>query len=293
MSEAEILFRELIHRLKLGSQRFAHLLQINQKIFDHFWRDVYSHKILEDENSPRYGILKALRIIEPLSIQVATQAELQDKLKRSSLGLSEIRRATDNLNQVLNYLDRGFRLNKPKAGLRQVDFVTREEFEKMLAFLEGDAKDLAETLFSTGMRLGEALAVEPNDFKNGAVSITKQLTRRGVLKLPKAEKTGTSIVLMFGHEAISRWSCVKDKLRFRETIYDVITKASFKALGRSISPHDLRHSHAIYLLGHGANLTQVALQLRNRVDVCQMYYTGFSHSEASLELLKKLVDAKR
>jgi hypothetical protein len=39
----------------------------------------------------------------------------------------------------------------------------------------------------------------------------------------------------------------------------------------------------------GTNLTQVALNLRNRIDACQKYYTGFEHADSTLENLKRLV----
>ncbi len=273
--------------------RSAQLLVVNRQIFERFWEEVYSIKYIEDPDSPKYETLKALRLIEPLSIQVASQAELQNKLRTSGVTPNEIRRATGRLNQVLRFLKRDIRLNKPKAGIRTIQYLTLEEFEKVLIFLDGPVKDLAVVLFATGMRLGEALALQPDDYRNGEINITKQLDKKGVVKLPKAQKTGRSIVLDFGKEALLRWVASQKDLTMRYLIYDRLIAACRAAApdkkDKWCSPHDLRHSHAIYLLTHGANLSQVSMQLRNRIDVCQMYYTGFAHTEGTLEYLKKIL----
>lgn len=255
-------------------------------------------KYLEDPDAAKYDLLKAMRLIEPLSLQTASQVELQGALKKSGVSSREIRRATGRLNQILRYLKRDIRLNKPKPNVRKVDYLTYDEILKVLPFvMDNVISDLVVVLFSSGMRLGEALAVTPADYRNGEVSITKQVDKNGNIKLPKAEKTGKSVVLPLGHEAMIRWGeRAERELLTRDKIYTGIISACQKAFPNQkdkwCSPHDLRHSHAIHLLGLGASLSQVALNLRNRVDVCQMYYTGFAHNEASLGFLKKTLSQK-
>ncbi len=52
------------------------LSAINQKLFNQYWDDEYSARILDDEKSARYDILKAIRLIDPLSLQTATASQL-------------------------------------------------------------------------------------------------------------------------------------------------------------------------------------------------------------------------
>lgn len=285
--QCESLLSDLI---RPSSALRAALTGINQEIFERFWEDVYSIRYLEDPEAPKYGFLKALRLLGDLSIQTASAAEMQQRLRASGARSVIIRKATGHINQILKYLKRDIKLNKPKIGVRQVDYLTLEEFQQVLPHIpEEPIRDLAMTLFATGMRLSEALAATPADFKGNEILIMKQLVKGNKLKLPKAEKTGRSLVLPFGVAALERWLKTGDKGQYRYTLYDRLASACRKANVKPIGPHDLRHSHAIYLLSQGANLTQVALQLRNRIEVCQAYYTGFAHSEGTLNALKRVL----
>lgn len=288
--------KDLIEKQDHSSAKQKSILSsTNMRIFDAFWAQVYGVRYLEDEKSARYDFLKAIRLIEPLSLQTATAAEFQNALKSNAPKV--IRRATDRLNQILKWLKRDVRLNKPKVGLRVVSYVTYEEFQKILIHLDGHVKNLAISLYASGMRLSEALAVKPNDYFDGRIMIDKQLTKLEVLKPPKREKIGHSLVLPLGHEAIKAWVEVSDKNSYRYVISKELRAAAKKTFpndkNKWVSPHDLRHSHAIHLLGMGATITQVALNLRNRVDVCQMYYTGFSHSSDTLDYLRKIIDTNK
>lgn len=275
--------------------------EVNQKIFNKFWDKVYKDRYLEDEKSPKYSILKALKLIEPLSIQTATASQLQAKLKDSGVSVPVNRRATDSLNQILRYLNRDFKLNKPKPERTKVKHLTLAEFSKVLHHISDPVlKDFAMTLFATGMRLSEALAVNAQDIKGSVLNIDKQLRPSGsknevVDKDPKRGSKGHVVVLPFGKDALKRWASRDDKNEYRFQLYPALMKACQKVFPKQtdnqkwLSPHDLRHSHAIHLLSKGANLTQVALNLRNRIDVCQKYYTGFEHTDSSLDGLLKMV----
>lgn len=144
------------------------------------------------------------------------------------------------------------------------------------------------------MRFSEALAISDEDFvSDNIINIDKQLTKSGEIKPPKRDKVGKVVILPFGVKAAHEFCKIKDRQKFRFNFYNALLEACRKALpndkNKWVGPHDLRHSHAIYLLSKGASLTQVALNLRNRIDVCQKYYTGFEHTDSTLEGLKKLI----
>lgn len=298
--EVDVLLRDLIQKqyrkFDVRDMVIKHsvISEINQKIFNEFWNKVYGLRYLQDEKSARYDILKAIRMIEPLALQTATAQELQAQLRKSSTNVREVRRASDRLNQVLRFLGKDFSLQKPKDGMNSVQHVTKPELDRILPFItDTTVQDLAVTLFCSGLRISEALALADGDLIEENLNVNKQLTKEGEIKLPKRDKVGRAVVIPFGLDHVRRWIAVEDKQSYRYRLFDELLDACQKAFptnkNKWIGPHDLRHSHAIYLLGKGANLTQVALNLRNRVDVCQKYYTGYAHSEGTSEILRRML----
>lgn len=267
--------------------RHSMLSQDNHTVLDRYWTDVYGAKELEDPDSMRYDLIRTLKLIEPNSILTSSATQLRESLKKNRKNIQQHRRAVDRLNQLLKYLKRDIRLEKPKAGIKSIRYMNRAELEAMLKKVKDPVlADLYMTLFGSGMRLSEAMAIEPSSIRNPYIRIDKQL-RAGDAepKLPKREKTGDSVMLDFSIEACKRWAEVKDKDQYRSVAQTYIKKIADKPF----SIHDLRHSHAIYLLSLGATLTHVALNLRNRIEVCQKYYTGFSHTNETLEHLSKVL----
>lgn len=270
----------------LAATKHTRLSEDNHKVFERYWTEIYGAKEIEDPSSMRYDLLRALRLIEPHSILTSSAADLRSALQANRKNVRQHRRAVDRLNQLLAYLKRDVKLEKPKDGLKSIRYMSRPDFDQMLSRVDNEIlRDLYLTLFGTGMRLGEALALEPQSVRQGFVRVDRQLTAKGVLKLPKREKVGDSVILDFAVQAVNRWAQVKDKFQYRTIAQTTIKKTA----GKPLSVHDLRHSHAIYLLSQGASLTLVALNLRNRIEVCQRYYTGFSHVSETLDNLIQLL----
>lgn len=270
--------------------RHSELSVINQRVFSAFWKKEYEPRELVSPRSARYDFQKAIRLIEPLSLATAEEWDLKPALRASGASVPEIRRAIARLNQIFKFLGRGFRLHKPAEGLRTIRYVTEGDLNKLLSHFEtGPVKDLIVTLFCSGLRLSESMALTPQDLQDGGLMVTKQLTELGELKRPKRGKQGRVFVLPWGLEAATRWCAVEGKEQYRVEVQRLLLGGAKRWLGRRLSPHDLRHSHAIHLLGKGASLTQVALNLRNRVEVCQKYYTGFAHTSDTLDALKVLI----
>src|SRR5690606_2369405 len=137
---------------------------------------------------------KALRLIEPLSIYTATKSELAGKLKETCKDNSEIRRTCSALNQLLKYLRRDFRLNKPKPDPVRIEYVTEAELKTLtLKFTDQRLVDFAWALFGTGMRLSEAIAAEPADLNESGLMVDKQMDKTGKIKSPKRERVGRVI----------------------------------------------------------------------------------------------------
>jgi integrase len=304
VSEAAVLVQELIdkeykrHGIQRAVLRDSFLSEANSKVFDSYWADEYSSRFLEDEQAMRLKLRKALRLIEPCSIQTSTQSELVVALKKQSKNNGEIRYACDRLNQLLKYLKRDFRLKKPREEIHKVIFITEQELKTITRAMDVPVLvDFAWVLFSTGVRLSEAIALEPSDLiDSDRLAITKQFPKNQKEKPPKSGKTGTVIVAPMGQKSLVRWLALsrQEKVNCRYALYDALEKACLSVkLGRNINPHALRHSHAIYLLERGATLAEVSLQLRNTISVCQKYYIGFEHTAGTLDRLKTLFKNKK
>lgn len=280
-ADAETLLRDLIKEeyRRVGVRdmvlKQAVLSKTNQKLFKAYWEESYASRFLSDEKSMEYDLQKALKLIEPLALAAAQPPQILAQLKKSTKSVKEMRRAIDRLNQFMKFLGKK-NLPKPPKAVRKIIYLTEPEFQQMLTSIEQPAlRALAGTLFGAGLRLSEALALEPQDYLNGRLNIDKQLPLSG-LKEPKRGKKGRSLVIPQYQKYVEEWVKVDDK-------------PSYRFAAGTLKPKILRHSHAIYLLGQGASMTQVALNLRNRVDVCQEYYAGFAHTDETLEGLKKLL----
>lgn len=294
LDEAELLLKEMIQAeyRKAGVRtkvlKDSKISAINQKLLNAYWEKVYSSRFLVDEKSPRYALEKALRLIDPLSLQAAKPGEILAQLKRTSRSQKEMRRAIDRLNQLMKFLSREA-LPKPPPQYEQIDFLTEPEIRQVMKHLTGDVKNLIGTLFGSGLRLSEALALTPRDLVGQRLNVDKQLRPDG-LKPPKRGKTGRSLVIPEYVKYAQEWVKVTSKESLRTKAFSDLTRACALAKVKVIGVHDLRHSHAIYLLTKGATLKQVAFNLRNRTDVCERYYTGYVHTDETLEGLQKLIE---
>jgi integrase len=303
-AQARTLFDDLIQKkyaknnLQAYVLKNAKLSEINAKVLKNYWQKVYSTRLNSDLDSAKYDLEKALLLIEPLAIQTAEQAELQDQLKKCS-SLKVRIRATSRLNEILKWLERDFKLNKPSDSVTSIQYCTLPEFNKIVRHIENDdLKNFACTLFASGLRISEALALIDGDYINHKLNVVKQLVRdkkgNTEIKLPKRKKIGQVVVMQKFDKQIKAWIAVENKDQYRYSLYDALEIAARKALPDGpkrawVGPHDLRHSHAVYLLANGASLTQVSLNLRSGINVVQKYYTGFAHTDESAELLKKML----
>lgn len=288
--EAKIQIRELIQNLYRKHQSFKHvfrnqaLSEHNSKIFDQFWNEIYDSKSLVDPSSARNDFKRTLHYIDPLPLAVVSLSEIKKKLK--PLKISQQRRAIDRLNEIFVYIKRKDRLIKPEEEFKEIRHLTLIQFKELLTKVsDPHMSDLLETLFGAGLRIGEAMGLMPSQLNGREIFVDRQMTRQNKIKNPKRNKKGKVVIISGFEKAVAGWASFDKKELYRCSVNRFLASNT----NPRISVHDLRHSHAIYLLTHGANLTFVSYNLRNRIEVCQKYYTGFAHSESTTEVLKKLI----
>lgn len=203
----------------------------------------------------------------------------------------------------------------------EVNHLTEEEFRKVLSHIRSrELRALYAMAFATGGRLGELLNITADKISkdkegNTVVLIEGQIVRteenvtsdsapmriksvitvRDVLKNTnrKSNKNLTRKVglLPLGEEYLKDWLAISHERRIEIRAANSYNKPLMAAC-RKLFPdnpikhctvHDLRHSYGIALLSEGFSIDDVAMSLGDSVAVVQQFYTGFVHSERSLE----------
>ena len=148
-----------------------------------------------------------------------------------------------------------------------VNFWTKQEFDTILSAMEHDATAHVSflLLYSSGIRFGEFLALTPKDFdfENNTLDISKSLQRikrQDVITPPKTPKSIRNIIIPdFVMEEVkdymSKLYNLKDTDRvfpFTKSFINNAMARACKATGvKKIRIHDIRHSHASYLINLG------------------------------------------
>ena len=153
-----------------------------------------------------------------------------------------------------------------------MQFWTRAEFDKFIETVDNPTYHaFFSTLFFTGRRKGEVLALSPNDVKTNNISFNKSLTRKTLtddayeITSTKTEKvTSTPICAPLKAELQNyivpqgQFFFGGDKPLAENTVRRAFNFYSSKAGVKQIRIHDLRHSFVSMLIHLGANLPVVA-----------------------------------
>lgn len=170
-----------------------------------------------------------------------------------------------------------------KSKDKELNIWTVEEFERFVSEIDNPSyKTFFIIMYYTGLRLGEALALKWKDFKDGQLDIYKSITFKSNVGTyeEKEPKNANSIrKVCVGNNIIE----ILDKYHEREmsvygykdswfifgrenplatsTIDRIRDRACKKANVKRIRIHDLRHSHASYLISNGVNIVAVSRRL--------------------------------
>ena len=219
-------------------------------------------------------------------ITAADIRQWQNELIKMGYSPTYLKTINNQLSAIFNYAVRYYDLKSnpcAKAGsmgkskAEEMDFWTGEEFRKFIDSVMNKRLSYMAfmTLYWTGMRLGELLALNPNDvdLEKRTIAITKSYQRLGkkdVITLPKTSKSKRVITIP---EFLA--ADIKD---YMDSLYDLqeddrlfpITKyylehemqRGIKESGvKRIRVHDLRHSHASMLIELGFSPLEIANRL--------------------------------
>lgn len=219
-------------------------------------------------------------------ITAADIRQWQNELIKMGYSPTYLKTINNQLSAIFNYAVRYYDLKSnpcAKAGsmgkskAEEMDFWTGEEFRRFIDSVMNKRLSYMAfmTLYWTGMRLGELLALNPKDvdLEKRTISITKSYQRLGkkdVITPPKTSKSKRVITIP---EFLA--ADIKD---YMDSLYDLqendrlfpITKyylehemqRGIKESGvKRIRVHDLRHSHASMLIELGFSPLEIANRL--------------------------------
>ena len=219
-------------------------------------------------------------------ITAADIRQWQNELIKMGYSPTYLKTINNQLSAIFNYAVRYYDLKSnpcAKAGsmgkskAEEMDFWTGEEFRKFIDSVMNKRLSYMAfmTLYWTGMRMGELLALNPKDvdLEKRTISITKSYQRLGkkdVITPPKTPKSKRVITIP---EFLA--ADIKD---YMDSLYDLqeddrlvpITKyylehemqRGIKESGvKRIRVHDLRHSHASMLIELGFSTLEIANRL--------------------------------
>ncbi|WP_071124698.1 tyrosine-type recombinase/integrase [Leptotrichia massiliensis] len=211
----------------------------------------------------------------------------QNELIKGNHAQTYLRAIHEQLVAILNYAVKFYNLNKNpcsaagrigKKNAGEMNIWTLEEFKQFIEAIKHKKEAVVgfNILFYTGMRVGEmlALTISDIDFEKHKIRINKtfqRIKRTDVISTPKTPKSKRTIDCpKFVIDIIQNYIKVLYKPTPKTRLFEGFTKHKFqndikvysrKANLKKIRVHDLRHSHATFLLSKGVNIVSLSRRL--------------------------------
>lgn len=301
-----------------------------QPIFKTFVEDIYlpwyKTQVKESTYKNRYSTIqkhfayfyrKKVNEIEPIHVQtwqLKLAKEFSPNYVRIVQGMLAV--AFDRAI-ILGLCDRNpaRMVGNVKSKKVKVDFWTLEEFQKVISLLyKGDYYEhylfiSFWLLFMTGMRIGEAAALQWDDidFETGLLSITKTLYYKSMTEYkfvePKTQASKRTIVIDEDTiRELKEWKEVQQKVlkdcnfvisysgipTSKHTLPRALEKLAGLAGIHRIKIHALRHSHASLLISIGENPLIIKDRLGHEKIQTTLGTYGHLYPNSNFEVAKKL-----
>lgn len=245
------------------------------------------------------------------SIDTLKIRKWQNALSEKSYSQTYLRTINNQLSAILNYAcaHYGLRANpckaagamgKSKAG--EMNIWTQEQYELFSKALRQTSHRVAfDTLFYSGMRVGELLALTPADIlAEHKIRIEKTFVvvkGEQFIQTTKTEKSNRTIdIPEFLYEEITEYISklygIRDDDRIfmftRSALTNEMERAAKRAGLDKIRIHDIRHSHASLLISMGYSIKQISERLGHESVKTTLDTYAHIYPEAGKELAEGL-----
>lgn len=291
--------RRELKRLKktlLPQGKKTTLRPANERLFNEYWKAVYSHRTITSPRSARNRLLRALAALGDVPL-TADRDELQAQINKSCAGkTSRQRTVVSALNQILKWMGRGdIKLHRTPKTYAVPKHLSLDEWKQVAKHVEEPFRTLFWVMFCTGCRPGEAYGLTTKH--RTSVWIAQQMMPDGAPGPTKTRKPRHAAIVPAGNKHLDAWLAMswEDRSKHRTARHaDILTAACKQAFPKQPQKHlvcrDLRHCYAIHLLSRGVSLSLVAQSLGDNILVAQEYYAGFSLGDESLAAVAKLLE---
>lgn len=196
-------------------------------------------------------------------------------------------------------------IKNPNEKKTEMSYWTKEEFERFIKVVADTKYQVMFTLlYWSGMRIGEALALQWNDYDGKSILVRKNYdSKNKIVTTPKTHNSYRKIALTtnvihllnsFKMEFVNAYEFSDEcyMFGFDEPITaNAVRQAFYTAIGKSevkqIRLHDLRHSHVSLLINLGFDRFEISKRLGNKPDMIDNVYSHWFES-AQLEMVDKL-----
>lgn len=213
----------------------------------------------------------------PLSqITPNTVRKWQNKINTTQLAPSTIKLINRRISAILTFAVKYYNLPRNPMQVtgtqgtyeRRIDMWTKEEFTKFIDSVDNPIdKTLFLTLYYTGMRIGEALALTRSniDLESAQIKINKTIAHNGEITEPKTKASIRTIripqhianeikhlmdVMPYDDDFVFPVKYITLLARYKRYIA--------KAGVRNLTIHCLRHAHVSNLIAHGVPITAIS-----------------------------------
>lgn len=291
---------------------------LSKKYTDYTFLQMFEECCIYNNNSPwtikeqRGTMLKNMPYLETLpitSFDKQTLIEIKNRISKLDIKASSKNRLLIFLRKTLTYAENIYGIESNIKVLRKFPEVTEEKqtwtfeqfsiFEERCKVVHPKMYPLFRTLFYTGMRIGECLAIETSDLDvdNKRLYIHKSMPR-GFKSLHDSTKnhhnrwvylddTTFEMLKQLKNEK-ERWMFGINKPWDQSYVHKVLCSIANECGLPKISIHSLRHSNTTLLLSNGADLLSVSKRLGHKSPTTTLNVYAHCTKKGDDELLEIL-----
>lgn len=256
---------------------------------------------------------RIMPFFEKLNISDITPVHIrkwQNELLKSDYSQTYLKTINNQIVAIFNYAKKYYNLDSNPAHIAgtigkkdadKMEFWTLEEFKTFIDYETKEEPKLAiNILFWSGIRLGELLALTPNDIYDNIIDINKsyiRLNNEDIISEPKTQKSIRKVLIpTFLYNDIQKYIKKLFKIERNDRIFQFAKSYLGKEINRCcklsgvkrIRVHDLRHSHASLLVNMDINILTISERLgHEKVDTTWNTYSHL-YPNKQVEVAQKL-----